>query len=124
MIAVIGGAGYIGSHTIVYLIQQGKEVVVFDNLSTGHREFVPNHIPFIEGDLANKEDLVRLFTGYLQIHTVIHFAAFAYVSESVEQPSKYYQNNVVNTIKLLDTMLSYDVKKLFFPQHVQHMGTR
>ncbi|MDD1503991.1 UDP-glucose 4-epimerase GalE [Lysinibacillus sp. CNPSo 3705] len=114
MIAVIGGAGYIGSHTTKYLIQQGKEVVVFDNLSTGHREFVPNHIPFIEGDLANKQDLVRLFTGYPQIHTVIHFAAFAYVGESVEQPSKYYQNNVINTIKLLDTMLAYNVKKIVF----------
>lgn len=114
MIAVIGGAGYIGSHTVKYLIKQSKEVVVFDNLSTGHREFVPSHIPFIEGDLENKEHLEYLFTTYPQIHTVIHFAAFAYVGESVEQPAKYYQNNVVNTINLLDSMLKYKVENIVF----------
>lgn len=72
MIAVIGGAGYIGSHTVKYLVQQGKEVVVFDNLSTGHREFVPEQVPFVEGDLARKIDIENLFNHYPQIHTVIH----------------------------------------------------
>lgn len=98
MILVVGGAGYIGSNTVKYLMQEEKEVVVFDNLSTGHREFIPATVPFIEGDLKNKEDLHHLFDEYSGIHTVIHFAAFAYVGESVEQPAKYYQNNVVNTI--------------------------
>ena len=114
MIAVIGGAGYIGSHTVKYLRQQGREVVVFDNLSTGHREFVSEEVPFIEGDLVNKEDLQKLFTSYPKIQTVIHFAAFAYVGESVIQPAKYYQNNVVNTIQLLDVMLEHHVKNIVF----------
>lgn len=114
MIAVVGGAGYIGSHTVKYLLQQRKEVVVFDNLSTGHREFVPDQVPFVEGDLANKIDIQNLFIKYPQIHTVIHFAAFAYVGESVEQPAKYYQNNVVNSIQLLDKMLEHNVKNIVF----------
>lgn len=114
MIAVIGGAGYIGSHTVKYLMKQGKDVVVFDNLSTGHKEFISSNVPFVEGDLANKEDLQGLFTQYPSIDTVVHFAAFAYVGESVEQPAMYYQNNVVNTIHLLDMMLHYEVKNIVF----------
>ncbi|SOB91109.1 UDP-galactose 4-epimerase [Ureibacillus xyleni] len=114
MIAVIGGAGYIGSHTVKYLSQQGKDVVVFDNLSTGHREFVPSYIPFVKGDLANNNDLHHLFATYPDIHTVIHFAAFAYVGESVQEPAKYYRNNVVNTINLLDSMLEHNVKNIVF----------
>ncbi len=114
MIAVIGGAGYIGSHTVKYLIQQGKDVVVFDNLSTGHEEFIPSNVPLVKGDLANKEDLQGLFTQYPLIDTVVHFAAFAYVGESVEKPAMYYQNNVVNTIHLLDMMLHYEVKNIVF----------
>lgn len=114
MIAVIGGAGYIGSHTVKYLIEQEDQVVVFDNLSTGHREFVPLNIPFIEGDLGNQDDLDNLFNSYPEIHTVIHFAAFANVGESVNHPAKYYQNNVVNTIRLLDTMIKCKVKNIVF----------
>lgn len=114
MIAVVGGAGYIGSHTVKYLVQQGREVVVFDNLSTGHREFIPEEVPFIEGDLAHKDDLYNLFNRYPNIDTVVHFAAFAYVGESVEQPAKYYHNNVVNTIQLLDVMLKHNVKSVVF----------
>ena len=114
MIAVVGGAGYIGSHTVKYLVQQGKEVVVFDNLSTGHREFISEQVPFIEGDLAHKDDLYNLFNRYPTIDTVVHFAAFAYVGESVEQPSKYYHNNVVNTIQLLDVMLEHNIKNIVF----------
>ncbi|MEG0451083.1 MAG: UDP-glucose 4-epimerase GalE [Lysinibacillus sp.] len=114
MIAVIGGAGYIGSHTVKYLMQQGKDVVVFDNLSSGHKEFIPSNVPFFEGDLACKEDLQSLFTKYPSIDTVVHFAAFAYVGESVEKPAMYYQNNVVNTIQLLDMMLHFNVKNIVF----------
>ncbi|WP_313892576.1 UDP-glucose 4-epimerase GalE [Psychrobacillus sp.] len=114
MIAIVGGAGYIGSHTVKYLVRQGKEVVVFDNLSTGHREFITEKVSFIEGDLANKEDLDNLFNRYPTIDTVVHFAAFAYVGESVEQPAKYYHNNVINTIQLLDVMLKHNVKNIVF----------
>ncbi|MFB5085900.1 UDP-glucose 4-epimerase GalE [Psychrobacillus sp. PGGUH221] len=114
MILVVGGAGYIGSHTVKYLMKQGKEIVVFDNLSTGHREFVPNKVPFFKGDLDNKKDLHTLFSEYQSINSVIHFAASAYVGESVEKPAKYYHNNVVNTLQLLDVMLEYNVKNIVF----------
>ncbi|MCR8660514.1 UDP-glucose 4-epimerase GalE [Paenibacillus endoradicis] len=114
MIAVVGGAGYIGSHTVKYLLEQGKEIVVFDNLSFGHQEFVPEGVPFVVGDLANKSDLSNLFDRYPSIDTVVHFAAFAYVGESVNEPAKYYSNNVVNTINLLDIMLEHGVKNIVF----------
>lgn len=114
MIAVVGGAGYIGSHTVKYLVEQGEQVVVFDNLSTGHQQFVPNDVPFVKGDLASFDDLHKLFTQYPNIHTVIHFAAFAYVGESVVEPAKYYRNNLVNTVNLLDVMLAHNVKNIVF----------
>lgn len=114
MIAVIGGAGYIGSHTVKMLDESGIDIVIFDNLSTGHREFVPDHIPFVEGDLGNNLDLQNLFTQYPSIRTVIHFAALAYVGESVQEPAKYYENNVIHTIRLLDAMTQYEVKEFVF----------
>lgn len=114
MIAVIGGAGYIGSHTVKYLLEKGEGVVIFDKLSTGHREFVPYGIPFVEGDLSKKDEIEYLFKNYSDIHTVIHFAASSTVGESVKAPSKYYQNNVVNTINLLDCMINNEVKNIVF----------
>lgn len=114
MIAVVGGAGYIGSHTVKYLIEQGEQVVVFDNLSTGHRECVPVELPFVKGDLASFENLHNFFAQYPNIHTVIHFAAYAYVGESVVEPAKYYRNNLVNTVNLLDAMLAHNVKNIVF----------
>lgn len=113
MIAVIGGAGYIGSHTVKYLIQQGEKVVVFDNLSNGHQELVHKEAKFFKGDLSSMKDLNAFFDTY-NVDAVIHFAAFAYVGESVEQPAKYYRNNVANTINLLDSMLSYNIKNIVF----------
>lgn len=114
MILIVGGAGYIGSHTVKMLKEHGEDIVVFDNLSTGHREFVPAHIPFVEGDLRNDTDLERLFTSYPAIKTVIHFAALAYVGESVQAPAKYYENNVIHTIRLLDAMIKHGVKEFVF----------
>lgn len=114
MILVVGGAGYIGSHTVQLLNKQNRPVVVFDNLSTGHIEFIPNNIPFVKGDLNSDEDLDNVFTQYPNIDTVLHFAAFAYVGESVSEPSKHYQNNVVNTLRLLDAMKKYNVLKIVF----------
>lgn len=114
MIAVIGGAGYIGSHTVKYLVEQKQKVVVFDNLSEGHEESIPQDVPFLRGDLSSTSDLHTLFTEYPEIHTVIHFAAHAYVGESVQDPGKYYQNNVVNTINLLNSMRIYGVNNLVF----------
>jgi len=114
MIAVVGGAGYIGSHTVKYLLEQGEQVVVFDNLSTGHRDSVHNEAEFVEGDLASKQNLHMLFTKYPDIDAVVHFAALAYVGESVVEPAKYYRNNLVNTVNLLDVMLEHNVKNIVF----------
>ncbi len=113
MIAVIGGAGYIGSHTVKYLIEQGEEVVVFDNLSNGHLEMIHEKAVFYQGDLASMSDLDHFFNQY-KVDSIIHFAAFAYVGESVEHPAKYYRNNMANTLNLLDAMRIYHINKIVF----------
>lgn len=118
MILVTGGAGYIGSHCVIALLDKGYEVVIFDNLSTGHIETVERlknfgKVNFVKGDLLNKQDLNTLFKTY-KIDAVIHFAAFSLVGESVENPQKYYVNNVCGTINLLGAMLENNVKKIVF----------
>jgi len=111
-VLVTGGAGYIGSQTAKALAQSGHEVVVLDNLSTGHREAV-KWGPFIEGDLCDKELLATVFKER-QIDAVLHFPASLLVGESVKDPQKYFRNNVVNTIRLLDVMKSCGVKHIVF----------
>ena len=111
-ILVMGGAGYIGSHTVKHLAQNGYHCVVADNLIYGHREAVA--VPdFEKADLLDKASLERVFDKY-QIDEVVHFAAFTYVGESVENPQKYYQNNVEGTLNLLEVMLKHNVKKIVF----------
>ena len=112
MILVVGGAGYIGSHINKRLYQKGCETVVFDNLVYGHREAVRWGI-LETGDLSDTERLKEIFEKY-NIDMVFHFAAYAYVGESVTEPSKYYNNNVANTLHLLDTMVKYHVKTIVF----------
>ena len=112
MILVVGGAGYIGSHTVKEL-EKEYEVVVLDNLSTGHREAVDEKAIFIEGNLGNTADLHKLFSTY-KIDAVMHFAANSLVGESVVDPQKYYMNNVGATLTLLKVMMEYDVKKFIF----------
>lgn len=112
MILVTGGAGYIGSHINKMLARKGHETVVFDNLVYGHREAVKWGV-LETGDLSDKKRLDELFKKY-QIDTVFHFAAYAYVGESVTDPSKYYNNNVANTIHLLDVMKEHQVKQIIF----------
>lgn len=112
MVLITGGAGYIGSHTNKLFGDLGIETLVLDNLVYGHRQSVLNGI-FVQGDIGNQELLNKIFSEY-KIDTVIHFAAFAYVGESVKSPSKYYNNNVINTIKLLDTMNKFGVKNFIF----------
>lgn len=112
MILIVGGAGYIGSHTNKLLHQKGFETVVFDNLIYGHREFV-KWGEFVLGDLSFKEQLRLCFKKY-PVESVMHFGAFAYVGESVIDPAKYYQNNVVNTINLLQVMREFGVRYLIF----------
>jgi len=112
MILVTGGAGYIGSHTLLSLADGGYEPVTLDNLYYGHREAVlEGH--FVEADLADNNALSRLFETF-PIEAVIHFAAFCYVGESVESPEKYFSNNLVNGLNLLNAMLKAGVDKIIF----------
>ncbi|OCG41676.1 UDP-glucose 4-epimerase GalE [Gilliamella sp. Bif1-4] len=111
-ILIVGGAGYIGSHTVKQLSNSGYNCIVIDNLIYGHKEAV--FTPYFElADLLDKDSLDRVFKKY-QIDSVIHFAAFAYVGESVQHPRKYYENNVVGTLNLLDVMLKNNVEKIVF----------
>lgn len=112
-ILVTGGAGYIGSVTVEALRARGLDVVVIDNLVYGHRNAVDASVPFYEGDIGDKELLSRI----IAVHSVtacMHFSAYAYVGESVQQPQKYFQNNVRQTIDLLDVLLEHDVKQFVF----------
>ena len=112
MILVAGGAGYIGSHCTLDLQRAGYDCVVLDNLSEGHREAVQTE-HFCQADLADVEQTREVFRKY-PIEAVIHFAAHCYVGESVTNPQKYYYNNVVNTLNLLQVMLEFGVKKIVF----------
>jgi len=112
MILITGGAGYIGSHCSLDLIRAGYECIVLDNLSYGHEEALQTK-NFCKVDLENINEIREVFKKY-SIEAVIHFAAFAYVGESVENPQKYYYNNVVNTLNLLNVMLENNVKKIVF----------
>lgn len=111
-ILVTGGAGYIGSHTAYELSKNGYNVIILDNFSEGHREFVTDYKVY-ETDLNDIEGLRKVFVEN-EIEAVIHFAAFAYVGESVTNPEKYYYNNVVNTLNLLKVMLENNCKKIVF----------
>lgn len=99
-VLVVGGAGFIGSHTAKLLAKQGYHPVVYDNLSTGHRDNV-RWGPFVEGDILDMQKLINTIKRY-NPNAIIHFAAAAYVGESVENPAKYYQNNVNGTLSLLE----------------------
>ena len=111
-VLVVGGAGYIGSHAAMALEKAGYDVLVFDNLSTGHRDFL-RFGRHIIGDLAERDALRQLFATN-DIHTVMHFAAFINVGESVTDPAKYYRNNVSNTLNLLEAMKDHAVANLIF----------
>lgn len=111
-ILVTGGAGYIGSFTTRLLLEQGYEPVVLDNLSMGHREAVGS-ARFIKADLLNKSQLDSVFQED-SFDAVLHFAALASVSESVQDPARYYQTNVAGSINLLEAMLKSGVKKIIF----------
>jgi UDP-glucose 4-epimerase len=111
-VLVVGGAGYIGSHMVKLLAESGFRVKVFDNLSLGHRDAVLSGT-FVKGDLMKKADLDALFT-HDKFDVVMHFAAFCYVGESVLEPQKYYQNNVVGTLNLLQAMRNSGQDKFLF----------
>ncbi|MDF5739131.1 MULTISPECIES: UDP-glucose 4-epimerase GalE [unclassified Nostoc] len=114
-ILVTGGAGYIGSHTVLALKQAGYNVVILDNLVYGHRDLVERvlQVELIVGDTGDRALLDQLFKTR-DIAAVMHFSAYAYVGESVTNPAKYYRNNVVGTLTLLEAMLTASVKKFVF----------
>ncbi len=114
-ILVTGGAGYIGSHAVLALQQAGYEVVVLDNLVYGHRDLVEKvlHVELVVGDTSDRALLDRLFASH-QIAAVMHFAAYAYVGESVTDPAKYYHNNFVGTLTLLEAMLAASIHQFVF----------
>ncbi len=118
MILVTGGAGYIGSHLVMALLEKGEEVVVFDSLELGHIETIETlkkygNLKFIKGNLKNLDDIRGVFLVN-KIDTVVHFAAYSQVAESVKNPQKYYYNNVYGTLNLLNAMLEFGVKKIVF----------
>lgn len=114
-ILVTGGAGYIGSHAVLALQQAGYHVIVLDNLVYGHRDIAEGvlKVELIEGDTNDRALLDKLFATH-NISAVMHFAAYAYVGESVTDPAKYYQNNFVGTLTLLEAMLAASVKHFVF----------
>ena len=111
-ILIVGEAGYIGSHTAKRLAQAGLEPVVFDNLVYGHKWAV-KWGPLIEGDLADRAHIRRVLDEH-RVTAVVHFAAYAYVGESVTDPRKYYGNNVAGTLNLLDAMVDAKVRDIVF----------
>lgn len=114
-ILVTGGAGYIGSHSVLKLIEEGYEVVILDNLVYGHQDLVETVLKtkLIVGDTSDRALLQQIFSDH-QIEAVMHFAAYAYVGESVTKPAKYYQNNVLGTFTLLEAMLEANINKFIF----------
>jgi UDP-glucose 4-epimerase len=111
-VLVVGGAGYIGSHMVWLLGQKGVDVVTLDNLSSGHRDAVL-HGQFVHGDIADRLILDQVFSEH-KFDAVMHFASFIQVGESVQDPAKYYQNNVVNTLNLLNAMRAHNVGRFIF----------
>ncbi len=118
MILVTGGAGYVGGHCVLELLKNDYDVVIFDNLSTGHIETVETlkkfgNVDFVQGDLTDENSIAEVFLGR-KINAVLHFAAYSQVGESVIAPQKYYINNVCGTLNLLKAMLQNNVKKIVF----------
>ena len=109
-VLVTGGSGYVGSHTVRELAEAGHEVVIYDNLSTGNRK-LSDGFDLVEGDIADGEKLAPILA---RVDAVMHFAACAYVGESVANPRKYFQNNVESALKLMDAVLASKVRKFIF----------
>jgi UDP-glucose-4-epimerase GalE len=112
-VLVVGGAGYIGSHMCHMLADAGHQVTVLDNLSRGHRAAIAPGADFVQGDIRSTHDLDACFSGR-RFDVVMHFAALAYVGESVLDPARYYDNNVVGSLRLLDAMRAHGVPGIVF----------
>ena len=113
-VLVAGGAGYIGSHTVKRLKDSGHNPIIYDNLSRGHKTAVEIlKVPAVIADLNDRSTLLKALRDH-RIDTVMHFAAYAYVGESVERPLMYYQNNVATTINVLQCMQEANVNRFVF----------
>src|ERR1043166_1123368 len=112
-IFVVGGAGYIGSVCAELLLNEGHEGVIFDNLSEGHRAAVDSRTHFVEGELSDRQQIQVALSTH-RPHAVMHFAANALVGESMQNPSKYFRNNICNGLNLLDAMVAADVRRIVF----------
>ncbi|NLL36338.1 MAG: UDP-glucose 4-epimerase GalE [Fretibacterium sp.] len=112
-VLICGGAGYIGSHSVKYFLERGEDVVVLDNLLTGHRSAVPESVPFYEADVRDARAMDAVFAAH-PIEAVIHFCACSLVGESVEEPLKYFNNNVYGMQVLMESMVRAGVTRLVF----------
>ncbi|MCL2399828.1 MAG: UDP-glucose 4-epimerase GalE [Defluviitaleaceae bacterium] len=112
-ILICGGAGYVGSHMVAELLEQGHETVVVDNLEKGHKAAVGKEARFYQGDLRDSLLMDKVFTEN-KISSVVNYAAYSLVGESVSEPMKYYENNVVGALSLLKSMLKHDVRNIVF----------
>ena len=111
---VLGGAGYIGSHTVDRLIEKGEKTIVVDSLVAGHRQAVNKDAKFYQGDIADKDFMRQVFKENSDIDAVIHFAAYSLVAESMKKPLKYFDNNTAGMVKLLEVMNEFSIDKIVF----------
>lgn len=111
---VLGGAGYIGSHTVDRLVEKGEKTIVVDSLVTGHRQAVNKDAKFYQGDIADKDFMRQVFKENSDIDAVIHFAAYSLVAESMKKPLKYFDNNTAGMVKLLEVMNEFSIDKIVF----------
>lgn len=121
-VLVLGGAGYIGSHAVDQLLEQGYDVIVIDNLLTGHKEAVHKAARFYEGDIRDHVFMRDVFRKEENIEGVMHFAAFSLVGESMDQPLKYFNNNVYGTQVVLEIMEEFGVKHIVFSSTAATFG--
>src|SRR5438045_1282881 len=121
-ILVVGGAGYVGSVCAELLLDQDHGVTIFDNLSEGHRRAIDPRAEFIEGDLQDRQSIEKTLAKQ-RPDAVMHFAANALVGESMQNPSKYFRNNIANGLNLLDAMINVGVKKIGFSSTCAIFGT-
>jgi UDP-glucose 4-epimerase len=112
-ILVTGGAGYIGSHTVLELLEAGKQVVVIDDLSTGSRELVPHNVIFVEGAISDRKLVCKTIKQYA-CSTVLHFAGSIVVPESISNPLKYYRNNVTASLELIEACVAEGITEFIF----------
>ena len=122
VILVTGGAGYIGSHVVHHLVQEGYSVLALDNLSRGHRQRLPSTVSFVLGDVGNRDLLISLFTQN-SIQAVFHFAGAIFPEESMQDPPKYFQINVAQGLVLLEVMREFHVKYMIFSSSAAVYGS-